>query len=358
MKMAMVLVGEMFRLGGQGNRHRDTAESYDSQKSACTSHVKLAERLYKMGVDTDFFVESYSTKYESELRSWYGDGLIRCSLRKDLVGLSALAADGLSEIGTGYDCAFVCRIDLILKQMFIDMFDPNWSRVMFPSACWIVGNGHKLGSRPRVSDTMMFVPGRLVESVKMKFNMSHESWSHYLDSKILGEGDMGLMLDTYHDSDSAKDYNPIYAIANRHKSSFWHSMGYIVGSDTMPEYTEFRKKFPDWEPRRMLYQEKKHMDLEDMWEWWHKDRGQHFRFINLIRFSKIESLGQVVEYYNHRDQRYWDTDGDSIIVMDEDRKISSRLARLNDGSYSGVFEFNKEITFLIRRTNVNEWRQS
>jgi len=351
----MILVGESFRLGGQGTRSRDAEASYEPQKSACESHVRLAESLRVRGVHTDFFVESYSTKYESELRSWYGSGLNRCSLRKDLVGLSTLAMSGLSAIGSGYDCAFVCRIDLILKEMFMDIFDPSWQRTMFPSACWIAGNGHRLGDRPRVSDMMMFVPGRLMEAVKKKFNLSHESWVHYLNSKLLGVDDLGLMLDTYHDSDSAKDYNPIYTVANRHKSNFWHSMGYIVGSDMMPEYTESRKKFPDWEPRCVLPQEKKLMHLEDMWEWWHKDQGHQFRFIDLIRFSNNESLGRVVEHHNHRDQRYWDMDGDTLVVMDDNRRVSSRLAQLVEGTYSGAFEFNKDITFLIRKVNVKEW---
>ena len=28
-----------------------------------------------------------------------------------------------------------------------------------------------------------------------------------------------MMINTYHDSDSAKDYNPIYYIVNRHETS-------------------------------------------------------------------------------------------------------------------------------------------
>ncbi len=41
--------------------------------------------------------------------------------------------------------------------------------------------------------------------------------------------DVSFILDTYHDSDSQKDINPIYRISNRPESDIWYSEGYRLG---------------------------------------------------------------------------------------------------------------------------------
>ena len=37
--------------------------------------------------------------------------------------------------------------------------------------------------------------------------------------------DLDTMINTYHDSDSAKDYNPLYYIVNRPENKIHHSEG-------------------------------------------------------------------------------------------------------------------------------------
>lgn len=352
MRISIVLVGESFRLGGQGTRNRDSQESYEEQKRACLSHLKLAEALASEGHQVDFFIESYATKYESELISLYGERLKGFSFRDAMVGIQALARAALSKYE--HECVFVCRIDIALKGMMISMFDPEWQKVMFPSACWV--HDCRCGNFPRVSDTMMFVPPRLLDRVRGRLFLGHTAWKEFVDSRTLESCDMGLVLDTYHDSDSAKDYNPIYTIVNRPESKLWHSMGCVVGEDFAPVQTWEKRRFPDWSPRDMLPGRKRGESLEGMWEWWHRDQGSEiFRFINPIRFAKSEIFGQSVEYYENRDQRYWFMDGDAMVIMDETRKVSSRLARVSEDVYSGPYEFNRGITFTIRRLKTEEW---
>lgn len=346
MKIGIALIGEAFRLGGQGNRNRDSEASYEQQKTACDSHLKLADSLSKKGFVVDFFIESYCTKYEKDLNGWYGDRLKNCSLRKDLVGLSVLGRDALLKI-EGYDCVFVCRIDLRLKDMFIKIFNPEWQNVMFPSACWILDCHY--GKFPRVSDTMLFIPSRFKNKVNKKFILSHKSWMEYVNSRTLSNEDMGLMLGTYHDSDSAKDYNPLYTIVNRNESKFWHSMGCHVGEDFMPVQNWGRRTFPDWTPKDMIRSNDFH---GNMWEWWHKDQSVGvFRFINLIRFEESGRVG----HYNHRDQRYWRMESESMIIMNEGKKVSSVLERISDSIYSGKFEFDNGIMFMIRKAKKENW---
>jgi hypothetical protein len=48
-----------------------------------------------------------------------------------------------------------------------------------------------------------------------KIQLHHNSWHDLIVYHKLTYEDLDMMLNTYHDSDSAKDYNPIYYIVNR-----------------------------------------------------------------------------------------------------------------------------------------------
>ena len=62
---------------------------------------------------------------------------------------------------------------------------------------------------------MMFIPKKYFDFIK-KFELGHKSWHDLIVFHKLSYKDLDMMLNTYHDSDSAKDFNPIYYIVNRH----------------------------------------------------------------------------------------------------------------------------------------------
>ena len=134
--MKILLVGEPFRLGGQGARVRDLPESHEGQRLACMSHVALAESLESRGIKTSFFIESYTTRFKGDLESWYGPRLVKINLRENLVGIQRLVRDGMSSMGAE-EPILVCRIDIMLKDLFSDVFDPNWDKLLFPSSCFV-----------------------------------------------------------------------------------------------------------------------------------------------------------------------------------------------------------------------------
>ena len=115
------------------------------------------------------------------------------------------------------------RIDLFLKDKFFEIFNPYSDKILFPSVCF--KPTHKCGLHPRVNDTMMFIPKKYFNFIK-KFNiktsvkntrgLSHNSWHDLIVLHKLSYDDLDMMLNTYHDSDSAKDFNPIYYIVNRY----------------------------------------------------------------------------------------------------------------------------------------------
>lgn len=355
MKINIILFGEPFRDGGQGSRVRDVEKSRQEQKMACDSHCALAEKLESDGYEVEFHIESYATKYEAELCSWYGSKMKSSNFRSNLVGIERLVSEGISKVcfsGKNHQtCIFVCRIDLVLKPAFMKIFDPTWRRLMFSSACWIIGNGHVFSGRPRVSDMMMFVPSNLVEKVEKRTFFSHEAWAAYMDHGILGEQELGLMLNTYHDSDSAKDYNPLYWIANRRKSNWWHSVGYVVGKNMMPEMTGERHEFDDWTHKDVLPDSKKENFPKDTWEWWHQDKEHLPKFYSFMNFIKDEVYGQIIDHH-HPDQSYWDLRDGQMLIIDDKKRVCSYMEKKHDGVYVGSYEFNKDITFMIVKVKL------
>lgn len=248
-KMLMILAGEAFRHGQHG-RDRDTADSVPHQMRACRSHLRFIEMVKERhGLEVDLAVSSYRTRHQQELMAMYGNRVVASCFKSNLVGLEALVREAVAEVDLQpYKALFVSRIDLEYKDYFMGVFDPAWDRVMFPSVCWSF-QGYMSGSPgwiPRVSDVMEFVPKRFFSHVKKHFFLSHSAWNDYKNSGLGNEG-MGLMLDTYHDSDSAKDYNPIFRMTNRRDSQKWYSPNLKIGKDREPIRCFDYIGFPDWE---------------------------------------------------------------------------------------------------------------
>jgi len=69
--------------------------------------------------------------------------------------------------------------------------------------------------------------------INKKVSLYHDSWFIYVNNYKLNFTDLSVYLDTYHDSDSEKDFNPLYYIVGREESTVWHSIAYILDKNTM-----------------------------------------------------------------------------------------------------------------------------
>ena len=219
----LVLFGESFRLGGQGTRDTGSQESYEPQINAALTHMKFIESLKEKNVNMKVSVNSYSTRFDNSLDEIYEPVLFDSKYYQhpeELMGVGLLmhkCVDRITDINN-YDFILFMRIDLFLKDKFFEIFNPYSDKILFPSVCF--KPAHKCGEHPRVNDMMMFVPRKYFNFIK-KFWLTHESWFHLIESLKLSYEDLGMMLDTYHDSDSAKDFNPIYYIVNRPQNENW-----------------------------------------------------------------------------------------------------------------------------------------
>lgn len=216
----LVLFGESFRLGGQGNRNTGSEESYEPQINAALTHIKFIESLKEKNINMMVSINSYTTRFDDPLNEIYESVLFDNIYYKELIGQGLLIHNCIDRITNinDYDFILCMRIDLFLKDKFFEIFNPFSDKILFPSICFKPAD--KCGIHPRVNDMMMFVPRKYFKFIK-KFWLTHESWCNLIEEVKLTYEDLDMMLNTYHDSDSAKDFNPIYYIVNRPENKNW-----------------------------------------------------------------------------------------------------------------------------------------
>ena len=227
-----VIIGESFRSGGQGSRTRGEASSYDDQMKATKSQIKaLAFLESKFGVKIDVSIGTYHTQYTNDLVSAFGDRIVgKPDIRHEdnAAGLTSFfktalerAAGPEKTLDQIYDFIFFCRVDIYLKGGFQMAVDLNWPTIRFPFICWVQND--VTGRSPRVSDFMLFVPSKYF-SFLPHYVISHDSWRDFVTKSSLTKWDLDVMITTFHDSDSFKDWNPLYRIANRPENNEWNSI--------------------------------------------------------------------------------------------------------------------------------------
>lgn len=213
MNSLLILFGESFRLG-HGGRNRGSDASYKQQINASLSHIKFIESLKKKNINITVSINSYTTKFDNSLNELYKSVLYDSKYYENLIGQANLihkCIDRITNINN-YDFILCMRIDLFLKDKFLEIFNPYSDKILFPSVCF--KPHHKCGIHPRVNDMMMFIPKKYFNFIR-KIKLSHNSWMELIDRYKLTYEDLDMMLNTYHDSDSGKDFNPIYYIVNR-----------------------------------------------------------------------------------------------------------------------------------------------
>lgn len=238
MRGLLVFMGECFRSGEQGSRTRDRDEAFEPQRAASASHMAFIRHIGQAhGCPCDVVLATYGTRFQRELLEWYEGGtgaVVGHGFQDRLVGVQRLVNGAL--LGTpredDYDFVFAIRIDLHLDGLLFEVFDPSWGKVMFPTVCWI--GGHKShGVFPRVNDTMTFIPRAHFGVVRRRaVQLSHDAFAHYVRLRLLAAADIDVMLETFHDSDSRKDFQPLYHMVSRPRATEWVSAGHTVDRAT------------------------------------------------------------------------------------------------------------------------------
>ena len=219
-KALLILFGESFRLGGQGNRNTGSEQSYEEQIKAAKSHINFILNLQRKNINMVVSINSYTTQYDNNLTDIYKDVLYDNIFYRNLLGQTTLIHNCINRIYNISDFDFILcmRIDLFLKDKFMEIFNPDNDRILFPSICF--EPYHKVGIHPRVNDLMLYIPKKYIDFFKQnRVKLNHDTWYDLIETYKFNYEHLDTMLNTYHDSDSAKDYNPIYYIVNRPENS-------------------------------------------------------------------------------------------------------------------------------------------
>jgi hypothetical protein len=240
----LLLIGEPFRLGEQGTRNRGDPSSYKYQIDACRSHLQFINSF--SNIKWKIILFTYTTQYDTVLKNIYSpfhSKFLEYTIGYDnLFGISKMY---ISQSKLKYDFIFVSRIDLKFTHLFIQKFNPNWRTIHYPFICWKRDSICKQ-YYPRVSDTMIFIPKKYNLS---SITLNHDSWAE-LCNRGFAYSDIDVMINTYHDSDSSKDYNPLYIIVNRNKTDVWDSPNQIFNKKE--QFTQSHKLFLAFGPTQYI----------------------------------------------------------------------------------------------------------
>lgn len=222
-------IGESFRTGSQNTRIRGLPESVPQQLEAFQTHVSLL-RAQPEEVKPTLKVLTYKTQFSDLIAKYYGAFNPQIQELETPIGYNNLVRSIVDEAKAsapvgGWDFIFIFRIDLILKDKLRHIFNYKANSIAYPSVCW-AKDSRLFNGRYRVNDMFLFVPKPHLKDLYE----GHIPLNHNACESMPAElyNNVRFFLDTYHDSDSEKDKNPLYQIANRPESVHWHSEGLRV----------------------------------------------------------------------------------------------------------------------------------
>ena len=143
----------------------------------------------------------------------------------DDIGISIknIATKGVEQIElSDYDFVIFTRNDICFKDKFIDTFKIK-NTISCVSQHWTHHDCFKENnlSFPVVNATILCIPKKYY-SITKDLHIDHDLWKYYIQKYKLKHSDFDLMLDTYHDSDSYKDFNPLYYMVGRDQTTNWY----------------------------------------------------------------------------------------------------------------------------------------
>jgi hypothetical protein len=227
-KGLLVLYGESFRDGLQHDRTTSTEKGFIGQIEASDSHIKFMETIKnKYDYNMDISIFTYCTKYNEELKNKYKNFKIIFNCENEIIGWNNIAMKSLNNYDLSnnfdvftYDFILLTRIDICFKDEFINNFKINNEKVLFVSQQWSINKCYENGN-PLINPTIISIPKKHFNITK-NISVYHDSWNLLNINYDLSNNDMGFMLNTYHDSDSYKDYNPYYYMVGREQNKNWH----------------------------------------------------------------------------------------------------------------------------------------
>lgn len=360
-KLLLIIAGECFRDGGQCSRLKDTDISIENQLKATNSHIDFIDYLHNTyGITTDIQLISYYSKHKDILIDKYKDYNLNYKFynhyftdRTQLVN-----SIKIQNIGEQYGGILIIRPDMYLKPFFNQVFDPYSTKICYPSVCFI--GQHRIHQCPRVNDTIIYIPkyyfNLIYDNIGVK--LYHEAipdyiaHSHSIGDPLYLDKDFDFFLKTLHDSDSYKDYNPIYTLVSRPENKKWHSYGYQIRiNDFLPIEINQKYTFPDWNLKNNIeYNFDNNLTtIHNLWEWWHKDN----EYSHLISFINIDMTQQnkfiTTSPPRHHHETYWKLTNRELSFYDSNYNVTSILYQQNPLQFFGKSLYHNNFYFTLKK---------
>jgi hypothetical protein len=225
-KGLFILIGESFRDSQHNGRTRDTEKGVEYQKESTMSHLKLINNLKNYSID--IAINTYETKYKDDLLKWYGSNVVYSNFTTEnyqnvldpVDSFKIVVNNSLKNIFSKvelslYNFLFICRLDVLLKDPFIEVFNPNIEHITYP-------NLMSWEKTPCISDLFCIVPS--------KYYGSFGSWKGLLNNgeiilnpnslrDLFTHGltldDINFISDKLYIANTSQSWNPLYKINSR-----------------------------------------------------------------------------------------------------------------------------------------------
>jgi hypothetical protein len=239
-KAAILFRGESFRYGGQNSRNIGDPRAVSEQIKAIENHINFINYIEtKYQIEFDIFIDTQSTPFDAKILEAYqkqNKKLTKYNFNTKYEGSQGQSIQRgvnqmiFSQNYSNYISFFIARIDLFFQEEFFSLFDPFYKKIMFPSITWYFWRKTSYNS-PRINDVFFYLPQKYNQLLHY-FRIIGSHGHDILDSwNFNGSFEWSLYLKTYHDSDTEKDWNPLYYIVNRARTN-------KMSSDTKLLYPE------------------------------------------------------------------------------------------------------------------------
>ena len=232
-RVKLVVHGESFRTHSAQRSRESGVSGYAQQKQAVRSVLLnlVLPLVLDMGyAGVDVHLHTQNSSWLGELSEWYSPFL---ASEADVTTTAAgknwynTFNGSVFEPPGRYEAVVFVRPDLILKPLFrCALASANRSNILFAFREWkradVVGDPNNKNrsaeerALARVVDTVTWIPSRLFPYVQNPNCLVNNHDAMLCAANWVGSDSVGFLLPAeQHDSDSAKDWNPLYRMASR-----------------------------------------------------------------------------------------------------------------------------------------------
>ncbi len=231
--------------------------------AATHTHIKLKEHIEKKyDINVCFHFHVYDLDLNEQLINIYNpDKIVKYP---SLTGQNKQRLSVLKTVSD--DDIFILRVDLHLKDYFIELFDPRWKQIMIPYMHMNIKDKSMTPS-PHFTDFMYFVPRHLIQSlsdihvelIEKKFPNGHPLYWKYIERYSID--DIHWMIPNIFSGCPNRGWNPFFFLCG----SFGSRDVYEGFFDRLYKYTDMTKiTYCKYTQKYVTLEENEKIDFETL----------------------------------------------------------------------------------------------